>query len=116
LPTFESDSASRLWGADEGTGLFYLNLAAGSASTPGQGQGALTMGETWLDQTITSISPLSQSSTQFTSNTTRYLVVGLSDPNAVGNLTVLDADNPQRSTARSAYGFLLSDYLQRSQP
>jgi hypothetical protein len=100
---------------DGGTGLFYLNLLA---SSPGSttGQGALTMSETWLDQTITSITPLAESSTQWTDNPTRYLVVGLSDPDNIGNLTLLDADSPERASARTTHGFLLADYLQRSQP
>jgi hypothetical protein len=39
-----------------------------------------------------------------------------SDQVKVGYLTVLDADQPDRKGARSAYGFLLTDYLERGKP
>lgn len=105
-PYFEMRSPSRLWGVDSGTGLGYLNLVAhGSEAT-------LVHSLVWLDQTITSIQALDQLS----SDGHRYLVVGQSDPNGIGNLTFLDADHPDRATARTAYGFLFSNYLERSQP
>ena len=43
-------------------------------------------------------------------------MVGQDDPDAIGNLTFLDADQPDRATARTAYGFLFSNYLEREQP
>ena len=43
-------------------------------------------------------------------------MVGHDDPNSIGNLTVLDAENPDRASARTAYGFLFTDYLKREQP
>jgi hypothetical protein len=66
----------------------------------------------WLDQTITSINALASPG----SDGRRYLVLEQVDPNAYGNLTFLDADNPDRATARTAYGFLFTDYLGRNQP
>ena len=80
------------------------------------GAARLTTGETWLDQDITSIVPLATSSTERKSDLTRYLVVGHNDPDGIGNLTILDAENPDRANARTAYGFLLSNYLEREQP
>ena len=47
---------------------------------------------------------------------TRYLVLEMEDPTKVGYLTVLNADQPDRKGARSVYGFLLTDYLERGQP
>jgi hypothetical protein len=110
LPTFELRSPSRLWSVNEGTGLFYLNLSARTD------QARLATGETWLDQTITGIVPLAQSSTERTSDTTRYLVVNHYDQDGIGNLTILDAETPDRAKARTANGFLLSNYLEREQP
>jgi hypothetical protein len=110
LPTFEPRSPSRLWHVDQGTGLCYLNLVQRPS-----GEARLTTAETWLDQNVTGIVPLAQPSTEQTSDTTRYLVVEHSDPYAVGNLTILDAETPDRATARAAYGFLLSNYLEREQ-
>ena len=105
-PYFEVRNPSRLWGVDSGTGLGYLNLVARPK------EANLVHNSIWLDQTITSIQALDQLS----SDGIRYLVVGQSDPNQIGNLTFLDADNPDRATARTAYGFLFSDYLERGQP
>ena len=111
LPTFETRNPSRLWSADSGAGLFHLNLVDRAS-----GAARLTTGETWLDQDITSIVPLATSSTERKSDLTRYLVVGHNDPDGIGNLTILDAENPDRANARTAYGFLLSNYLEREQP
>ena len=105
-PYFEMRNPSRLWGVDSGTGLGYLNLVAHSS------EATLVHNLVWLDQTITSIQALDQAS----SDGHRYLVVGQSDPNGIGNLTFLDADHPDRATARTAYGFLFSNYLERVQP
>jgi hypothetical protein len=46
----------------------------------------------------------------------RTLVLGHNDPTGCGNLTLLDARTPDRATARTAYGFLFTDYLGRNQP
>jgi hypothetical protein len=105
-PYFEMRNPSRLWGVDSGTRLSYLNLVARGAKA------ALVSSVVSLDQTITSIQALEQAS----ADGHRYLVVGQSDPNQIGNLTFLDADNPDRPTARTAYGFLFSNYLERGQP
>ena len=110
LPTFETRNPSRLWSVDSGTGLCYLNLVART------GGARLTTSETWLDQNIFRIVPLAVSSTERIGDPTRYLVIGHDDPNGIGNLTVLDAENPDRASARTAYGFLLSNYLEREQP
>lgn len=111
LPTFETRNPSRLWSADSRAGLFHLNLVDRAS-----GAARLTIGETSLDQDITSIVPLATSSTERKSDLTRYLVVGHNDPDGIGNLTILDAENPDRANARTAYGFLLSNYLEREQP
>ena len=105
LPTFETRSPSRLWHVDQGTGLCYLNLVARPS-----GEARLTTAETWLDQPISAIVPLARP------DTPRYLVVTHADPYALGNLTILDAEKPDRTQARTAYGFLLSNYLEREQP
>jgi len=111
LPTFERRSPSRLWHVDQSTGLCYLDLIARpqNASLP-DGEARLTTGETWLDQPISAIVPLAQP------DAPRYLVVAHADPHALGNLTILDAEKPDRTQARTAYGFLLSNYLEREQP
>jgi hypothetical protein len=75
-------------------------------------QPRLAKGETWLDQTITGIMPLAVTS----SDGTRYVVVSHNDPDRIGNVTVLDAEAPDRAQARTARGFLLSKYLEREQP
>jgi hypothetical protein len=79
----------------------YLDLA-----------GNLQGREVILDQTIVSITPLASKS----GDGKRHLVLEMYDPMNVGYLTVLDADQPDRKGARSAYGFLLTDYLERGQP
>jgi hypothetical protein len=104
-PTVETLSPSRLWGVDSGSRLCYLNLMPRAKEPVGTG-------ETWLDQNIVSITPLTVRS----ADGIRYLVVGQHDPNSIGNLTFLDADNPDRAAARTAYGFLLTNYLEREQP
>jgi len=97
---------SRLWGALPDAKLLYLNL------TVRTNEPRLYIGTVWLDQPVTYIVPLALPS----SDGHRYLVLGHSDPSSVGNITVFDADNPDRATARTAYGFLFSDYLERGQP
>jgi hypothetical protein len=106
-PTFESRSPSRLWSVDSSTGLCYLNLA------PRAAEPSMMTKETWLDQPIADIVPLTSISP---GTTTRYLVVRHNDPASVGNLTLLDAEAPTRASARTAYGFLLTNYLDRGQP
>jgi len=105
-PTLEARNPSRLWGVDSGTKLSFVNLVAR------EGEAALAPSFVWLDQNITSIQALDAKS----SDGHRYLVVGQSDPDNIGNLTFLDADKPDRATARTAYGFLFSNYLERGQP
>jgi hypothetical protein len=105
-PYLEASNPSRLWGVSSGTKLSYFNLVARS------GEATLAPTATWLDQAITTIQALGTKSV----DGHRYLVVGQSDPNQIGNLTFLDADNPDRATARTAYGFLFSNYLERGQP
>jgi len=104
----DSTAPSRLWSIDSGAqyGLCYLNLVART------GQASLSTGEIWLDQNITNIIPLGQAS----SDGHRYLAVEQDDANKVGNVTLVDADNPDRTSARTAYGFLLTNYLERGQP
>ena len=103
--TIETAAPSRLWGTDHLNRLEYLDLVD-------HGQGRLFAGEVIVDRTITSISPLARQST----DGRRYLVLEMDDPMNVGYVTVLDADQPDRKGARSAHGFLLTDYLERGQP
>jgi hypothetical protein len=112
LPTFEMRSPSRLWSAVDGSDLFYLNLSDRKDVNGTVVQPRLAKGETWLDQTITGIMPLAVTS----SDGTRYVVVSHNDPDRIGNVTVLDAEAPDRAQARTARGFLLSKYLEREQP
>jgi hypothetical protein len=114
VPTLETRNPSRLWsvaletGSGRPTGLRYLDLVARPPDEP-----RLTTGGTWLDQEIISIVPLAQPSSI---NGPRYVVAGHNDPNAIGNLTFLDAEKPDRAKARTAHGFLFTDYLKREQP
>jgi len=103
--TVEATAQSRLWGTNGSSRIEYLDIV-------NRGQGPLYSGEVILDQTITSISPLAKPST----DGKRYLVLEMYDPMSLGYLTVLYADQPDRKEARSAYGFLLSDYFKRGQP
>ncbi len=105
-PYLEARNPSRLWGVASGTKLSYFNLVARA------GEASLTPTSIWLDQTIASIRALDKPGI----DGHRYLAVGQSDPDAIGNLTFLDADSPDRATARTAYGFLFSNYLERAQP
>jgi hypothetical protein len=105
-----SNGPSRLWSVDSpdqgessNSGIHVMDLLA---------SGSQTKPTVWLDQSISSITVLAKAS----SDTRRYLVLENPDPNAYGNLTLLDADNPERATARSARGFLLTDYLGRTVP
>jgi prepilin-type processing-associated H-X9-DG protein len=102
----ETRAPSRLWSIDAPYGLNYLNLVARGS------QARLATSEIWLDQVITSVIPFGWPS----SDKPHYLAVGQADPNNVGNVTFLDADNPDRTTARTAYGFLLTNTLERGQP
>jgi hypothetical protein len=103
--TVEAAAPSRMWGTDGGNRLEYLDLAD-------HGQGSLFAGEVILDRPITSISPLAAPS----GDGKRYLVLEMEYPTKVGYVTVLDANQPNRKGARSVYGFLLTDYLERGQP
>jgi hypothetical protein len=99
---------TRLWSVDgsNSTGLCFLNLLARD------GQARLSSGEIWLDQNIQNILPLGGKSV----DNRRYLVVEHAQAENIGNLTVLDADDPDRANARTAYGFLFTNYLERTQP
>jgi hypothetical protein len=103
--TVEATVQSRLWGTDGGSRLEYLDIVD-------HGQGPLFSAEVLLDQPIASISPLANKS----ADGKRYVVLEMQDPMKLGYLTVLNADQPDRKGARSAYGFLLTDYFQRGQP
>jgi len=109
LEVRSANATGRLWSLvspDDGasspnSGIYYRDLPSSvGATTP----------TVWLDQTIVSITPLSDA------QGVRYLVLGHNDPTGYGNLTLLDARSPDRSTARTAYGFLFTDYLGRNQP
>jgi hypothetical protein len=116
LPTFELRRPSRLWSVVDGTGLSYLNLSDRTDANGALVSARLATGAAWLDQNITGISPLAQSSTELTSDRDRYVVVNHDDPSGLGNVTILDAEAPDRAKARTARGFLLSKYLEREQP
>jgi hypothetical protein len=88
-------------GGTSNSGIHVMDLLA---------SGSQTKPTVWLDQSISTITVLAKPS----SDTRRYLVLENPDPNAYGNLTLLDADNPERATARNARGFLLTDYLGRT--
>jgi hypothetical protein len=70
--------------------------------------GSLSPGEVRLDAPVTSVLPVPHP----TDGHPRVVAV---HPSAVGSLTVLDADQPERATARAAYGFLLTNLLDRPQ-
>ena len=103
--TVEATVQSRLWGTDGGSRLEYLDIVD-------RGQGPLFSAEVLVDQPIASISPLASKS----ADGKRYVVLEMQDPMNLGYLTVLNADQPDRKGARSAYGFLLTDYFERGQP
>jgi hypothetical protein len=102
-------ASGRLWNVaspDDGvpgpsSGIYYRDLPAGAEAPPPT---------VWLDQTITGITPMADR------DGLRYLILGHNDPTGFGNLTILDARNPDRATARTAYGFLFTKYLERGQP
>lgn len=106
-PYFESVGLlRRMWQAYQSNGLAYLDLSGtgGSAS--------LVTKLLWLDQSVASITALGKASV----DGRRYLVVGHPDPDDIGNITFVDADAPSRASARTAYGFLYTNYLERAQP
>ena len=107
-PYFESFDASpaRMWNAYQSTGLTYLSLTAGTSGA------SLVTNLVWLDQGISGIQALAGTGV----GTPRYLVVSHPDPDNVGNITFVNADAPDRATARTAYGFLYTNYLNRAQP
>jgi hypothetical protein len=106
LRRYETSGPGRLWTVDGASGLCYLNLVARPS------EARLATGETWLDQSIMDILPLSKPS----SDGVRHVIALHGDPDAIGNLTVLDAEKPDREHARAGYGFLLNNYLDRGQP
>ena len=103
--TVEATVQSRLWGTDGANRLEYLDIVD-------HGHGPLFSAEVLVDQPIASISPLASKS----ADGKRYVVLEMQDPMSLGYLTVLNADQPDRKGARSAYGFLLTDYFERGQP
>jgi hypothetical protein len=103
----EKRAPGRLWSIDSQYWLGYLNLVASA------GHARLSTGEVLLDQPIMNVLPLDKASP---ADGKRYVVIEQSDPDKVGNVTVLDADAPDRTGARTAYGFLLTNYLTRGQP
>jgi hypothetical protein len=107
-PTFESfdGSPARMWNAYESTGLTYLNLTAGTSGA------SLITNLVWLDQAISGIQALAKASP----SAPRYLVVSHPDADNLGNITFVNADVPDRASARTAYGFLYTNYLERAQP
>jgi hypothetical protein len=107
-PYFESfdGSPTRMWSAYQNTGLTYLNLTAGTSGA------SLVTNLVWLDQGISGIQALAGAGL----GTPRYVVVSHPDPDNVGNITFLNANAPDRATARTAYGFLYTNYLLRAQP
>ena len=107
-PYFESFDGypARMWNAYQSTGLTYLNLTAGTSGA------SLVTNLVWLDQGIGGIQALAKPGP----DSTRYLVVSQPDPDNVGNITFVNADVPDRATARTAYGFLYTNYLLRAQP
>jgi hypothetical protein len=107
-PYFESfpDYPARMWNAYQSTGLTYLNLTAGTSGA------SLVTNLVWLDQGISGIQALAGTGP----GTPRYLVVSHPDPDNLGNITFVNADVPDRASARTAYGFLYTNYLTRAQP
>jgi hypothetical protein len=107
-PYFESfkDYPARMWNAYQSTGLTYLNLTAGASGA------SLVTNLVWLDQGISGIQALAGTGL----DQPRYLVVSHADPDNVGNITFVNANTPDRATARTAYGFLYTNYLLRAQP
>jgi hypothetical protein len=107
-PYFESfkDYPARMWNEYQSTGLTYLNLTAGASGA------SLITNLVWLDQPISDIQALAGTG----AGKPRYLVVSHADPDKVGNITFLNANAPDRATARTAYGFLYTNYLTRAQP
>jgi len=89
-------TADKIWvGPESGNLLGFINLMS------------LAPGEIRLDAPIAAILPLPRA----TDGKSRVVVVHGADP--AGSVTVLDADKPERSTARAMQGFLLQDLLER---
>jgi hypothetical protein len=107
-PYFESFDGfpARMWNAYQSSGLTYLNLTAGTTGA------SLITNLVWLDQGIGGIQALPGTG----AGSPRYLVVSHPDPDNVGNITFVNANAPDRATARTAYGFLYTNYLKRAQP
>jgi hypothetical protein len=110
LEVRSADHGARLWSvttpstgtASPSSGIYYRDMPTAVGSVPDT---------VWLDQSIQSMIAL-----EAPSGGTRYLVLQHSDELGGGNLTLVDADNPSRATARTASGFLFANYLGRTQP
>jgi hypothetical protein len=90
-------AGATIWvGAQSGQRLGFINLMS------------LAPGEVRLDAPLTAILPLPRGA----DGKNRLVVVHGGDP--AGALTVLDADKPDRATARTIQGFLLQDLLERN--
>lgn len=88
--------SDKIWVASTtGARLGFINLTS------------LAPGEVRLDAPATAILPLSRAA----DGKSRLVVAHGNHPG--GHLTILDADNPERATARSIQGFLLRDLLER---
>jgi hypothetical protein len=86
--------SDKLWIAVQGERLGFVTLPT------------LAPGEVRLDAPIQALFPLPPGR----DGKSRLVVTHAS---AAGHYTVLDADKPERATARSAHGFLLADLLER---
>jgi hypothetical protein len=90
-------TSERIWvSAESGLQLGFIDL------------GSLAPGEVRLDAPITAVLPLPRAA----DGKTR--VVAVHGANPAGAITVLDADKPDRATARVIEGFLLQDLLERN--
>jgi hypothetical protein len=95
-PSRLAATPDKIWvGPESGERLGFINLMS------------LAPGEVRLEDAISGILPLPRAA----DGKSRVVVVHGGDP--AGSLTVLDADKPERATARRIKGFLLQDLLER---
>ncbi len=96
--TLGQPGSGTVWiAANAGTRLGFLGLKN------------LQVGEVRLDAPVEAVFPLEKSK----DGHSRLVVV---HPGVAGDVTILDAEVPDRATARSARGFLTTDLLQRGAP